>query len=425
MGLLVFLLSCTLAATVSGMPAYPLADLLDYDGEIKATRTELFRQWAFLISANEATPIKFPYAMQQALSLLYRHVFEDIKQSPIRQMSRLLAASIAGREGYDVIPDTLKNILATSNPNILSGIDTMAASIEKLHLHSATKMKGDPFMDSVEGMARIYCFTRGPCKRGHERSWYRPLMAQLLMVLATRSEALINLFSTTIIDLSSPGCAGPLYEYCFAHNSIFPGRKAGRNYKQLTTEEKLLDIGKLITGILVPFWVDPAVFDDIIFGSVASIVKIKMFGGDLVFTHTCGFLVELARRARLFPSMDRFFEVKAGKNSQPFQDLCVATSERGCRLKRPTYLQIAAHVNKELGDDSQLGPDAICAFACKFIQILASIFTGGILGRERKTSVKGVKKFCLKRQRPKTPPPKPRATRLRLDFSACRRPRKA
>ena len=64
--------------------------------------------------------------------------------------------------------------------------------------------------------------------------------------------------------------------------------------------------------ILVPLWEQPAVFDDIFLGSVAAIAKVKLFAGDMIFTHAYGYLVELQRRTNKLPLMDTFFDVRPG-----------------------------------------------------------------------------------------------------------------
>ena len=268
-------------------------------------------------------------------------------------------------------------------------------------------------MDMLVQMVQTYCTTRSGTGG---RPWYRNLFAQILLVSSVRSEDLQKLFTHTLIDLSSPACATPLYEYCLDNNCILPGRKKNRHYKQLTTEQKLWDIGKLISYILVPFWRNPTVFDGIIFGQVQLLGHIPLFKGALVFTHTCAFLVEIARRTGLFPEMDSYFESAPGKNSAHFLDICSAVSERGCPI-RPTYVKIAEHVTDELGleGDDKFSADSVCGFACKFIQLIAGLFTGATLGRERneRTKTQGVKQLHLKQKKGKGQKRVPRA-RLKL-----------
>ena len=231
-----------------------------------------------------------------------------------------------------------------------------------------------------------------PCRQDRRRHFCdlssnaqcaRNVLAKLLLSLAVRSEWLLAHFKDVPSDVLAPGCASGLLEAARADDMLYPRRRPGKPWKQLTTEQKLWSIFDLMQWILWPLWSDAGAYDRVLQGDFSFLREVHCFGGGLVFTHTCEYLEELQRREVCFPDFEhQDWEVVPGKNSNHFLDLCMAVGQRSSKGRRPTFEEVATAVNEDLAM-TPITPAQASAMACKFMQIVASVFTGKDLGRQR------------------------------------------
>ena len=63
------------------------------------------------------------------------------------------------------------------------------------------------------------------------------------LVLAVRSECLLDLFESTEMSIASPDCLPALYRACLHNGSVYPGLRPERNRNFHTTEQKLWSLG--------------------------------------------------------------------------------------------------------------------------------------------------------------------------------------
>ena len=98
----------------------------------------------------------------------------------------------------------------------------------------------------------------------------------------------------------------------------------------------------------MPLWKREDIYDSIFFVSVGGLANVKLFKGDMIFTHSCRFLVELSRRTFLFSEMDSWFDTKPGKNSKHFLKLCCPQFQRTQCSQQVTFKDVTEKVNDEL-----------------------------------------------------------------------------
>lgn len=244
---------------------------------------KLFYQWSYLVLGQGRTSIVNPYGTVEALRLLYRHIpYIRATTSPRRVMVLILAAYIAERGRADfgdwAVPPDLESVLATRNPVIETGIDSLRGAVQSVRLHSVSKLKGDLFFDRMVVLADVEKSRASTWSRLGERN----LIVKLLMVFMSRSDVLLLFFRTRPMNMSDTNVLVAIYDYMLARGSAYPGRK-NTKWKHLTSEQKSLGIGAHVDRVLWEFWADPSCFDEPIGGDYEVLKRFTGLRGSLTF----------------------------------------------------------------------------------------------------------------------------------------------
>ena len=168
--------------------------------------------------------------------------------------------------------------------------------------------------------------------RGRQRQQIRELLAKLLLILASRSECLLKLFSETDVAVSSPDCLPQLYSAVLENGSVFPGLRPEKPRDSHTTEQKTWSLGKLVDAALLPRWQDSTHYDQLLRGP-QHLKSYQLFGSGMVFSHTYEYInLLLAGKVHARQALKEG-PIESGRNGAAFLRIVNTTPER-CETPR-------------------------------------------------------------------------------------------